>query len=57
MPRNTGSSSIWNRSCSTNNYQCAHSRTAFTDAQEPARRRHVLRLWNRTTGSVALEGA
>ena len=39
-----------------NNYQCAHSRTAFTDAQEPARRRHVLRLWNRTTGSVALEG-
>ena len=40
-----------------NNYQCAHSRTAFVDAQELTLRRHLLRLWNRTTGSAALEGA
>jgi alpha-ketoglutarate-dependent taurine dioxygenase len=40
-----------------NNYQCAHSRTTFVDAQEPALRRHLLRLWNRTTGAAALEGA
>jgi hypothetical protein len=40
-----------------NNFQCAHSRTNFADAPELSRRRHVLRLWNRTTGSAALEGA
>ena len=27
------------------NHQLLHDRTAFTDEQDPARRRHLLRLW------------
>lgn len=33
-----------------NNYTTMHSRTAFEDWPEPGRRRHMVRLWLRTTG-------
>jgi alpha-ketoglutarate-dependent taurine dioxygenase len=39
-----------------NNRQCAHARTAFTDAAAPQTRRHLIRLWNRSEGTVHLEG-
>jgi alpha-ketoglutarate-dependent taurine dioxygenase len=39
-----------------NNRQFAHSRTAFKDAPDGSRRRHMLRLWNRPEGTTELEG-
>jgi hypothetical protein len=39
-----------------NNRQFAHSRTAFTDASDGSRHRHMLRLWNRSEGTLDLEG-
>jgi alpha-ketoglutarate-dependent taurine dioxygenase len=39
-----------------NNRQFAHSRTAFKDAPDGARRRHMIRLWNRSEGTTDLEG-
>jgi alpha-ketoglutarate-dependent taurine dioxygenase len=39
-----------------NNRQFAHSRTAFKDATDGTRRRHMIRLWNRSEGSIDLEG-
>jgi alpha-ketoglutarate-dependent taurine dioxygenase len=39
-----------------NNRQFAHSRTAFKDAPDGSRRRHMIRLWNRSEGTIDLEG-
>lgn len=39
-----------------NNRQFAHSRTAFKDAPDGSRRRHMIRLWNRLEGTTDLEG-
>jgi alpha-ketoglutarate-dependent taurine dioxygenase len=39
-----------------NNRQFAHSRTAFKDAPDGSRRRHLIRLWNRSEGTTDLEG-
>jgi alpha-ketoglutarate-dependent taurine dioxygenase len=39
-----------------NNREFAHSRTAFKDAPDGARRRHMIRLWNRSEGTIDLEG-
>ncbi len=39
-----------------NNRQFAHSRTAFEDAPDASRSRHMLRLWNRDEGTPHLEG-
>ena len=39
-----------------NNREFAHSRTAFKDAPDGSRRRHMIRLWNRSEGTVDLEG-
>jgi alpha-ketoglutarate-dependent taurine dioxygenase len=39
-----------------NNRQFAHSRTAFQDAPDGSRRRHMIRLWNRSEGTLNLEG-
>jgi alpha-ketoglutarate-dependent taurine dioxygenase len=39
-----------------NNRQFAHSRTAFLDAPEPGRGRHLLRLWNRDEGTPHIDG-
>jgi hypothetical protein len=39
-----------------NNRQFAHSRTAFKDAPDGSRRRHMIRLWNRPEGTTDLEG-
>lgn len=39
-----------------NNRQFAHSRTAFQDAPDGSRRRHLIRLWNRSEGTTDLEG-
>jgi alpha-ketoglutarate-dependent taurine dioxygenase len=36
-----------------NNWLFAHSRTPFRDADEPERKRHLLRLWNRDGGRQA----
>ena len=33
-----------------NNRLFAHSRTPFRDAEEPDRKRHLIRLWNRDEG-------
>jgi alpha-ketoglutarate-dependent taurine dioxygenase len=39
-----------------NNREFAHSRTAFKDSPDGSRRRHMIRLWNRSEGTVDLEG-
>ena len=39
-----------------NNRQFAHCRTAFTDATDGSRRRHLIRIWNRSEGTADLEG-
>jgi alpha-ketoglutarate-dependent taurine dioxygenase len=39
-----------------NNRQFAHSRTAFKDAPDGSRRRHMIRLWNRSEGTLDIEG-
>ena len=39
-----------------NNREFAHSRTAFKDAPDGSRRRHMIRLWNRSEGTLDLEG-
>lgn len=39
-----------------NNRQFAHSRTAFKDASDGSRHRHMVRLWNRSEGTLDLEG-
>ena len=39
-----------------NNRQFAHSRTAFKDSHDGTRRRHMIRLWNRSEGTIDLEG-
>ena len=39
-----------------NNHRLAHSRTRFADGPG-ARRRHMLRFWNRDEGTIHLEGA
>jgi alpha-ketoglutarate-dependent taurine dioxygenase len=38
------------------NRRLAHSRTAFEDTDSKAPKRHYFRLWNRTEGSLRLEG-
>jgi alpha-ketoglutarate-dependent taurine dioxygenase len=38
------------------NRHFAHSRTAFRDAAEPERRRHLIRLWNRDQGRRTFHG-
>ena len=40
-----------------NNRLFAHSRTAFDDAPQSERRRHMIRVWNRDEGTADLEGA
>jgi hypothetical protein len=39
-----------------NNRQFAHARTAFKDAPDGLRHRHMVRLWNRSEGGLSLEG-
>jgi alpha-ketoglutarate-dependent taurine dioxygenase len=39
-----------------NNHHFAHNRTAFRDAAEPERRRHLIRLWNRDQGRRTFRG-
>jgi alpha-ketoglutarate-dependent taurine dioxygenase len=39
-----------------NNRQFAHCRTAFKDARDGSRRRHLIRIWNRSEGTPELEG-
>jgi alpha-ketoglutarate-dependent taurine dioxygenase len=39
-----------------NNREFAHSRTAFQDAPDGSRHRHMIRLWNRSEGTIDLEG-
>ncbi len=39
-----------------NNRQFAHCRTAFKDAPDGSRHRHMIRLWNRSEGTPDLEG-
>ncbi|MBC8238843.1 MAG: TauD/TfdA family dioxygenase [Alphaproteobacteria bacterium] len=39
-----------------NNKSCGHARTAFTDWPEPARRRHLTRLWLRDRGRAFYNG-
>jgi alpha-ketoglutarate-dependent taurine dioxygenase len=39
-----------------NNRQFAHSRTAFKDAPDGSRHRHLIRIWNRSEGTTELEG-
>jgi alpha-ketoglutarate-dependent taurine dioxygenase len=39
-----------------NNREFAHSRTAFKDAADGSRHRHMIRLWNRSEGTLNLEG-
>jgi alpha-ketoglutarate-dependent taurine dioxygenase len=39
-----------------NNREFAHCRTAFKDAPDGSRRRHLIRLWNRSEGTTHLEG-
>jgi alpha-ketoglutarate-dependent taurine dioxygenase len=39
-----------------NNHQLAHARTSFTDNQEAAMQRHLLRCWYRNDGLPTLEG-
>jgi alpha-ketoglutarate-dependent taurine dioxygenase len=39
-----------------NNRRFAHSRTGFADGGDDARRRHMLRFWNREGGKTDLEG-
>ncbi len=40
-----------------NNRQFAHSRTVFTDAEEPHLKRHLIRLWNRDEGRQTFHGS
>ncbi len=40
----------------TNNLIIGHSRTAFDDYQEPARKRWLVRLWLRDVGHRAYSG-
>jgi hypothetical protein len=35
-----------------NNYDLAHTRTAFRDATHPALKRHLVRYWLRDEGSI-----
>jgi alpha-ketoglutarate-dependent taurine dioxygenase len=39
-----------------NNREFAHSRTAFKDAPDGSQRRHMIRLWNRSEGTLDLDG-
>jgi alpha-ketoglutarate-dependent taurine dioxygenase len=39
-----------------NNLDCAHYRSAFTDSDDPARRRHLVRVWYRLRGGRAYDG-
>lgn len=39
-----------------NNRQFAHSRTTFIDHEEPSRKRHLVRLWNRDEGRSTFHG-
>jgi alpha-ketoglutarate-dependent taurine dioxygenase len=39
-----------------NNRQFAHARTAFKNAPDGSRHRHMIRLWNRPEGTTDLEG-
>lgn len=39
-----------------NNHHFAHSRTPFRDAADPARKRHLIRLWNRDAGRRTFHG-
>lgn len=38
------------------NHHFAHSRTPFRDGQEPERKRHLIRLWNRDEGRRTFHG-
>lgn len=40
-----------------NNHSTGHARTAFEDHDEPARKRHLLRLWLRDSGKASYDGA
>ena len=42
--------------CLTNNCLLLHTRTAFEDAPDPARKRHLLRLWLREDGRPMASG-
>ena len=39
-----------------NNRECLHHRSGFTDHEEPAQRRHMLRLWYRKSGLPFFDG-
>ena len=39
-----------------NNRSFGHGRTAYTDPPDPAKRRHLLRLWHRDLGRRAYSG-
>lgn len=38
------------------NHWCAHFRSAFTDSDDPARKRHLVRVWYREQGGRAYDG-
>ena len=39
-----------------NNHEIGHYRSAFEDYDEPARKRHLYRLWHRESGSTCYDG-
>ncbi len=39
-----------------NNHEVGHYRSAFEDHDDPARKRHLYRLWHRETGSTCYDG-
>ena len=39
-----------------NNHEIGHYRSEFEDHEDPARRRHLYRLWHRDSGSVCYDG-
>jgi len=39
-----------------NNRRCGHRRTAFVDSSDPAKRRHLVRLWLRGGGRASYHG-
>jgi alpha-ketoglutarate-dependent taurine dioxygenase len=39
-----------------NNHEVGHYRSAFTDHQDPGKRRHLYRLWHRQEGTASYDG-
>ncbi|MFD2474328.1 TauD/TfdA family dioxygenase [Amycolatopsis silviterrae] len=39
-----------------NNLECAHFRSSFTDHPDPARKRHLIRVWHREHGARTYDG-